>query len=393
MASYRDVTRATNSSDDSGSDTNSDSDDDQPWKRRKQSNQTESKWTGQQSGFDKRGNRVEKSDRGHGLMGAAPGSAAPSSGVKRSKRNNVWGEVVQRQNEDHVAREMDGFNMELSRSRDIESYDYKMGQNSTKRGNLGAPPITKNESLGERELKHGVGETSDDIWLANAHQRLGERDSGRRKTAKARLGSRPKSDYSSSMKFISICPSLSKQEIAGKIAFSLQESKRELIMRVVNAVGVDKALELWKLTADTEKNGGMMTLNGSRRRLPGGVFLFLMKTDPQVTKQQVAEIFAEEKKKETDLKHKKDRHRRKMAAQAKSMEEGEEEFANDAVEETKDTTVVVEESRMDSSVESKVEAAKETKDSIVEGNPSCVEDGEIESGEDKDDNEAPVSKN
>ncbi|XP_022105866.1 phosphorylated adapter RNA export protein-like [Acanthaster planci] len=339
MASYRDVHPVTeNSSDDSSSDSD-DSEEDQPWKRRKTTSQLHGIHSDSQlpTGLREKHDAPLANRPGESPDVTLGNGSGTQTGVKRPRRNNVWGQVVQEQNEALVAREMDEFEMDLSRSRDVESYNYKLSQEENiSRVYLGAPSVSKPESGQGRNLKRGFGETDEDNWLVGrhvkqvdshtrrpVHERLGERDAGLRQTVKARLGSQSESSDLTPMKFIPINPLLSKKEITGKLAYSLQEAKRELIVRVVNTLGVEKSLELWKLTADTEKNGGMMTVNGSRRRSPGGVFLQLMKTDPQVTQQQIHEIFAEERKKDSEEKHKRQRKKRRRKKTVKCKDNAE----------------------------------------------------------------------
>ncbi|XP_038068313.1 phosphorylated adapter RNA export protein-like [Patiria miniata] len=384
MASYRDVRPvSTNSSDDSSGDSNSDSEEDQPWKRRKA--------TSQSQGIRSQKQHPIGSDLKQDAPKVAPGNSS-QAGVKRPRRNNVWGEVVQQQNEALVAREMDEFGMDLNRSRDVESYNYKLDtEENASRVYLGAPSVSKPESNQGRNLKRGIGEADDDSWLVNpqrnqtesgerkpVHDRLGERVPSHRPIAKARLGSRVESSDVTPMKLITIDPALSKKEITGKLAYSLQEPKRELIVRVVDTLGVEKSLELWNLTADIEKDGGMMILNGSRRRSPGGVFLQLMKTDPQVTKEQVNKIFAEERKNENEQKHKRER-RRKRKKTVKFKEEVEEAVPRGDEE----ATEVKEERRISEEDEGPSVREAEEVQLKREGQGLEMEDGEIDDEEEK----------
>ncbi|KAK4885508.1 hypothetical protein RN001_001779 [Aquatica leii] len=96
-------------------------------------------------------------------------------------------------------------------------------------------------------------------------------------------------------------------EIAKDIANKLCEEKEDLIRTIVTTAGKAKALELFKETQRIEKQGGMMIMNQSRRRTPGGVFLFLVKHDHNLTREQMMTIFNEERvkyKQEVRLKRK-----------------------------------------------------------------------------------------
>ncbi|KAF8770683.1 Phosphorylated adapter RNA export protein like [Argiope bruennichi] len=78
---------------------------------------------------------------------------------------------------------------------------------------------------------------------------------------------------------------------ARKIIKVLCEPKRHLIYRVVKYLGVEKAIELMKMTEDIEENGGMMINNNQRRRTPGGVFFQLLKADKHIEKSAIDKIF------------------------------------------------------------------------------------------------------
>lgn len=56
-------------------------------------------------------------------------------------------------------------------------------------------------------------------------------------------------------------------------------------------------IKLFKETQKIESDGGMLIVNGMRRRTPGGVFLFLLKNCDDITKKQKKEIFMEDVRK------------------------------------------------------------------------------------------------
>lgn len=99
----------------------------------------------------------------------------------------------------------------------------------------------------------------------------------------------------------------SEDDIAKDIANKLFEEKEDLIKTIITTAGKAKALELFKETQRIEKGGGMMIMNQTRRRTPGGVFLFLVKHDNDITREQMMTIFNEERmkyKQEVRLKRK-----------------------------------------------------------------------------------------
>lgn len=62
-------------------------------------------------------------------------------------------------------------------------------------------------------------------------------------------------------------------------------------------MGRDLPLRLFKETQKIESDGGMLIVNGMRRRTPGGVFLFLLKNCDDISKKQKKDIFLEESRK------------------------------------------------------------------------------------------------
>lgn len=53
-------------------------------------------------------------------------------------------------------------------------------------------------------------------------------------------------------------------------------------------VGAEKAVALFESTRRIEASGGMMVADGSRRRTPGGVFVALLRADPNVSSNTVS---------------------------------------------------------------------------------------------------------
>lgn len=82
------------------------------------------------------------------------------------------------------------------------------------------------------------------------------------------------------------------------MAKNLEEEKGDLIVRVVSVIGKDEALKLYTNTQGIEKKGGMMTINKQRRRTPGGIFLWLLKTSNKIDEKMKKEIFDEDKDKQ-----------------------------------------------------------------------------------------------
>lgn len=80
------------------------------------------------------------------------------------------------------------------------------------------------------------------------------------------------------------------------MAEKLEEEKSDLIIRVVSVIGKEASLNLYKITQKIEREGGMLTMNKFRRRTPGGIFLFLLKSSDKIDEQLKKEVFTDDSK-------------------------------------------------------------------------------------------------
>lgn len=139
----------------------------------------------------------------------------------------------------------------------------------------------------------------------------GSGDAKRKRSAKERLGPRAEMDVKGRYEITEDDP---EAKVVDEIAYRLQEPKKELLERVVRVVGAKKAIELLSETATLEENGGVYTMDGSRRRTPGGVYLNLLKNTPSISKAQLRQIFLEEQQKECKSKKAAQKRRRHVLA-------------------------------------------------------------------------------
>ncbi|VDK47502.1 unnamed protein product [Anisakis simplex] len=78
-------------------------------------------------------------------------------------------------------------------------------------------------------------------------------------------------------------------ELGERISKALGERDGQTIGAAVKAIGETLALKLFEETRKVELSGGMLVLDGSRRRTPGGVFMVLFKANPDIP--QEAKVF------------------------------------------------------------------------------------------------------
>ncbi|CAL1569197.1 unnamed protein product [Knipowitschia caucasica] len=240
----------------------------------------------------------------------APPAPPLALAAPERKVNNIWGSVVQEQCQDAVAAELCVFGMDAeldTSSRNVETYNYVLARKMMEK---------------ERELERqgqGDGEVHMldvqlDEYMKNRGTEDGDRTSGeakRKRAVKDRLGSKAQMDVKGRYE---ITKDDALEKVAEEIAYRLREPKTELIEQVVAVVGTKQALELLEQTARLEEAGGIYTLDGSRRRTPGGVYLNLLKNSPSISKSQLKSIFVEEGRQEVRGKKAAQKRRRHLVA-------------------------------------------------------------------------------
>ncbi|KAG9263540.1 phosphorylated adapter RNA export protein [Astyanax mexicanus] len=232
------------------------------------------------------------------------GAPRAATGPPGRKVNNIWGSVVQEQNHDAVAAELGIFGVEGGISMDnrqSETYNYilarKLIEKEKQEQAQGMEAMLDNQL--EQYMQHETPEEQSDCHLK------------RKRSAKDRLGARAEMDLKGRYE---ITPEDPEEKVIDEIAHRLMEPKKELIERVVKVIGAKKAIELLSETATIEQNGGLYTVDGSRRRTPGGVYLNLLKNTPSITHDEVKEIFHDENQKECTSKKAAKKRRRHVVA-------------------------------------------------------------------------------
>lgn len=221
------------------------------------------------------------------------------------KVNNIWGSVVQEQCQDAITAELGIFGMEGEldmSSRNVETYNYVLARKMMEK---------------ERELER-QGKDDGEVSMLDAEldeymkeKGMGERGDKRKRAIKERLGPKAEMDIKGRYEITEDDPP---EKVADEIAHRLREPKIDLIERVVAVIGSKKAIELLGETATLEETGGVYTLDGSRRRTPGGVYLNLLKNTPSVSKSQLKKIFLEENRQEQKSKKAAQKRRRHLVA-------------------------------------------------------------------------------
>lgn len=228
----------------------------------------------------------------------AKSSAVAGDPPLRGKRkvNNVWGAIA---SEELLTADLDQVSVIPTRDRECESYDYtrKELDSRPKPAEL-EMPIDDDELVTTHDVVDimGPGPRGAKRSLAD---RLGERACtrpSRSRIPKGRGGPHSRRNKSGSSKSGSGSSERKEDDrvakVVAELARRLQEPKVELLERCVTVLGIPQCLKLLGMVEDIEANGGLMTLDKSRRRTPGGVFFYILRA--QAPRRQAHLIFAEE---------------------------------------------------------------------------------------------------
>ncbi|CAL8386650.1 unnamed protein product [Boreogadus saida] len=217
------------------------------------------------------------------------GLGGPDAAAGR-KVNNVWGSVVQEQSQDLVMAGLGVFGMEGDfdmGSRNVETYNYVLARKMMEKER-------REEEEKARGQQHQEAAMLDSQLEDYMQARGGHQDHSRpkrKRPAKERLGSRAEMDLEGRYELREEDP---EPRVVEELAHRLQEPKLDLLERVVSVLGRGPAIRLLEETAALERAGGVTTLDGSRRRTPGGVYLHLLKSSPDVSRAQLRQVFLEE---------------------------------------------------------------------------------------------------
>ncbi|XP_057669022.1 phosphorylated adapter RNA export protein [Diorhabda carinulata] len=211
------------------------------------------------------------------------------------KKFDIWSNRLQ---EDTLAATLDNCDVvQKDRSRDVESYDFTIAHKYY-------------------ENKFKV------IERTNNKRRHDDRNTNFRQIRRSTSSDRDIKGVAKIISDLKIDINGKPEDLARDIANKLFEEKEELILKAINILGKQKAIDIFNKVKDIEADGGMLIMNKTRRRTPGGVYLFLVRHDYHITPDQRNEIFGEERQNYKNLIKKKQKEKRLKLRQeiAKSRE-------------------------------------------------------------------------
>lgn len=220
----------------------------------------------------------------------------PQTSHSLPNKYNIWTESLQ---EDTLMETMRGCDVTLNgmRNRDVESYDYNLKYRMNG-GNAFRKVLKRRQSNSDDSDGYGGGKRFRSMSFGGTGGK-------ERKAVKLRLGKRNSSDSNSNDSFqntprhildLNLTDDCENDAFAAELANKLCEEKDELMLRIVTILGKEIPTKLFKETQRIEADGGMLIMNGARRRTPGGVFLFLLKHNEEIDKEAKKAIFLEDKK-------------------------------------------------------------------------------------------------
>ncbi|CAL8242620.1 unnamed protein product [Merluccius merluccius] len=203
----------------------------------------------------------------------------------------------------------------------------------------------------------------------------------RKRSAKERLGPPSQMDLQGRYPLLETDP---EDRVVEELAHRLQEPKLDLLQRVVRVLGRGPAIRLLEETAALEQSGGLVTLDGRRRRTPGGVYLHLLKTSLGVSKEQLRQVFLNENQELRRSKKAAQKRRRHLVAKKMKqalttlhLQEGDEgsreTFASDTHDALASLGEAAEEEAADEEEEEREEVAVGTEETPVVYNSADLE--------------------
>lgn len=326
LSRERDLYRSDRAHAHSSSDDSSDGEEDTPLWRQKQ-----------EKYFRKKKSSTE-------AMCASPSKTDPATvpAPAKKKSNNIWGSVLTEQDLTQTMVRSAAVDKpeELSfNERNVESYDFTKKYNDRRQSwdemenpdgrnvmietvhNIMSVPAQGRAIIDYEDTLQKTRDSRDRCGNFSRKNRKRRADNSNEREQRSSIHDRigVKKLATTRLGEIDMSVDMETSELTKKIAEFLHEPKEELIERIVTHVGKDFAIRLVQATKDVEESGGMYTLDGSRRRTPGGVYLTLLKQQPEWSKDVRKLVFVED---EQELVKKKREKRKKARQQRRRNQAG-----------------------------------------------------------------------
>nr|CAB3264823.1 phosphorylated adapter RNA export protein-like [Phallusia mammillata] len=262
------------------------------------------------------GKRMRISDNSFTSVASKAPNPPSSNGISqpgRRKAKNIWGSVLADQLSNDISNTLGTVGMKHFMSRGPESFSLELAYKDRKELDP-SWSSDEEEQIDEKEAEVPIEQEMENYLIERRHmqkhehtvvqQNEGKKQNLKRKRQKKRKpGQVPTYQPGQKVtlnKRYEISVGDSEEKVAEEIAFRLWEKKKDLIRALVSTIGNKKSLFLFEKTAALELNGGLMTLQGHRRRTPGGTFLHLVRSDKDLDQSAINKVFEAESLREKE---------------------------------------------------------------------------------------------
>ncbi|CAK8694777.1 unnamed protein product [Clavelina lepadiformis] len=230
----------------------------------------------------------------------ASGLAAETRPIRR-KPNNIWEAVLADQSSIDISNSFGVVGMKNYMQRGPESFSLELAMKE-KKHHLDESSSDEEEGPSKPMRVETMDEEMENYMIqrhfCNQKMNYGAPSSGlkRKRTKKNTKAKNNVPQYKPGQRVtlnrkVDIGQDDSEDKVAEELTYRLWEKKKDLVRALVHAVGVEKSLLLYNKTEAVELCGGMMTLQGTRRRTPGGTFLHLLRNDSDINQDDVNKVF------------------------------------------------------------------------------------------------------
>lgn len=221
--------------------------------------------------------------------------------TNKNDRYKVWCKQMQ---EESLTEDLISFGVtkKLYQERSVESYNFTL-----RYAHNGRESCNNNSSGDEEDIERRLTNKRTNSDRCNVKLRLGKR--------KYSMDSDNQKGSVRIVADLSTTVDSTDADIAIDITTKLSEKKDLLIRRVVDIIGKEKAIDFFQKTKKIEESGGMLIMNGSRRRTAGGVYFWLVKNDKHIPQEKIREIFYYDQKETSEQRKKAGINDRRQKAQ------------------------------------------------------------------------------
>lgn len=221
--------------------------------------------------------------------------------AKKSKNANIWGSVLTEQSSQDISANLGAVGMQHLISRGPESFDLPANLCHKKKD----VESDSDDSLIDETQEHQITEVNMEMeeQKVSVVDKNGANPRGNRRKRKATHNKKNVPTFKPGQevrlnKRCDLSDTDPVDKVAEEIAFRLWERKKDLIRHLTKTLGVRATIDFCNKTESIEKNGGLLTMTGLRRRTPGGTFLYLIRNDHKLDQEPINNIFRMESERE-----------------------------------------------------------------------------------------------